>query len=86
MTDFLFRGAGLLPDAELPGFGILKDLAVDQVEAWVTDAREEDPKDASEALPFHAVIGERIDSVALVTIYDAARSEAFTNRGVGLVA
>jgi hypothetical protein len=85
MVDFLFKGAGLLPDVSLPGFGLLKDLTVDQVKEWVTQSLQEKPRDASEALPFHAVLGEEIDSVALVTIYDAARSEAFTNRGVGLV-
>jgi len=85
MVDLVFKAKDLLPSAELPGFGILKSLAVDKIKEWVVDSLKERPRDASEAIPFHALIGERIDSVALTTIYDAARSEAFTNRGVGLV-
>ena len=85
MVDFLFKGADLIPAGKLPGAGILKGMTVDAIEGWVVDHLQEHAQSPTEALPFHALFGERIDSVALATIYDAARSEAFTNRGTGLV-
>jgi hypothetical protein len=71
--------------ASLPGYGLIKDLTVDQVKQWVVDSLQEHAKDATEAIPFDTLFGEKIRNPILATDYDAARAATFVNRGVGLV-
>jgi hypothetical protein len=78
-TDFLFKAGELIPDLPFPGGGLIKDVALDQLQEWVTDSLTEEAEKPEDALPFHAAFAEGIDNPSLRTAYDAARADVFQN-------
>jgi hypothetical protein len=88
MVDLMFRTTALLPKVSVPDLGVLagqaQSLAEDRLKEWVKARLHEDPRDASEAVPFHQLFGQEIDHPTLRTGYDAARADAFLNRAMDL--
>jgi hypothetical protein len=89
MVDLVMKTSALLPKVTVPGVGgVLADQALDAAKSrivdWVKNSLHEKPRDASEAMPFHVLFGQEIDSPGLRTGYDAARADAFLNRAAGL--
>lgn len=84
MVDLVFSAGGLIPDLQLPGYGIVKDLTLDQVKKWVQDSLHEDAPSADQAIPFHILFGEQLANPSLASDYGSTRSNAFINRQVGL--
>jgi hypothetical protein len=84
LVGLIFKAKDLLPDVSLPVIGSVRDLTLDQIQDWVTDALKEHPDDPKDAIPFHLLFGEAISNPLLATIYETARGTALDNRELGL--